>query len=225
MRKTLAALLVLAVPLTAFADDPKTAPPEVIKVAETYLKALTGDGDESGKELLLGGATMNAQLFTLENYTFKSKEPVQKEEGDLSKAAAMMNELDKASREALNKMLNAEQSGDDLTMHEVSQDEATKLMGATRASAAKFVKTYPTLAYVTRVGKEVYWHPKNPMRPLLQKAGKTGKYQLELHKFLIVSKEGPRQTPREWPLRVLRFKAGKIDTGWKILPASDWNAE
>jgi hypothetical protein len=63
------------------------------------------------------------------------------------------------------------------------------------------------------------------MRPLLAKSGKSGKFTLELYKFLVVTKEGPRQTPREWPLRVLRFKTAKIDTGFKILPASDWNAE
>ena len=27
------------------------------------------------------------------------------------------------------------------------------------------------------------------------------------------------------PLRVVRFKSQKLDTGWKILPASDWNAD
>jgi hypothetical protein len=110
-------------------------------------------------------------------------------------------------------------------MQEVSEEDAKKLMAPTREKAAKFVKTFPTLAYVTRVGKEVYFHPKNPMRPVLAKAGKTGQFNLELYTFTVVSKEGPRQQPREWPLRVLRFKTPKIDTGWRILPASDWNAE
>jgi hypothetical protein len=42
---------------------------------------------------------------------------------------------------------------------------------------------------------------------------------------VVLSKEGPAKQPREWPMRVLRFKAGKIDTGWKVLPASDWNID
>jgi hypothetical protein len=98
-------------------------------------------------------------------------------------------------------------------------------MAPTKDKAAKFTKAHPVLAYVARVGKEVYWHPKNPLRSLLAKSGNSGKYTLEMHRWMIESKEGPRQTPRQWPLRVLRFKTGKIDTGWKVLPASDWNAE
>ncbi len=198
---------------------------EAKKVAETYLNALTGTGDEGGKELLLGGATMTAQLFSLENFTFLSKEPVRKEEGDLGSAVQRMNELDKAGRSALTKLMNAERVGDELTMNEVSQEDAAKLLGPTKDKAAKFNKGHPVLAYVARVDKELYWHPKNPVRALLAKAGGSGKYTLELHKWKIESKEGPRKTARQWPLRVLRFKSGKIDTGWKVLPASDWNAE
>jgi hypothetical protein len=63
------------------------------------------------------------------------------------------------------------------------------------------------------------------MRAVLAKAGDKGKYSIEVHRWMVLSKEGPAKQPREWPLRVLRFKSGKIDTGWKILPASDWNAE
>ena len=224
MRTTLIALALALAPAVALAEDPKSAPPEVKKAAEAYLAALTGEGDESGKELLLGGATMTAQLFTLENWQLKGLE-TQKEDGDIGKATAMIADLDKVGREVLNKLLSAEQVGDDLAMTEVSEDDAKKLMAPTRDRATKFVKNFPALAYVTRVGKEVYWHPKNPMRPLMQKAGKTGQYHLELYKFTVLSKEGPRQSPREWPLRVLRFKTAKIDTGWRILPASDWNAE
>lgn len=224
MRTTSLALTLALLPALALADDPKSAPPDVLKVAETYLKALTGDGDESGKELLLGGATMNAQLFTLENFELKALK-TQKESGDLASANSMIGELDKVARATLNKLLNAEQVGDELTMQEVSEEDARKLMAPTREKAARFVKTFPVLAYVTRVGKEVYFHPKNPMRPVLAKAGKAGQFNLELYSFTVLSKEGPRHAPREWPLRVLRFKTGKIDTGWRILPASDWNAE
>ena len=73
--------------------------------------------------------------------------------------------------------------------------------------------------------EEVYWHPKDPVRAPLAQAGGTGRYSLELHLFTIETREDPRQVPRQWPLRVLRFRAGRLDTGWKILPASDWNAE
>ncbi|MBK7860702.1 MAG: hypothetical protein IPJ65_19285 [Archangiaceae bacterium] len=211
------ALVVVAAP--AFAQDD-----EAKKVATTYLNALTGKGDEAGKDLLLGGVTMNAQLFTLENAELKAEE-VKKEDGDLGKAVQMMNELDKAGRKALTKLMGAEAVGDDLKVTEVSKEDAEKLLKPTLEKAQVFLKAAPVLAYASRVGKEVYWHPKNPMRAVLAKAGNSGKYSLELHRWTVTSKEGPNKTPREWPLRVLRFKGGKIDTGWKVLPASDWNAE
>lgn len=214
-----AALAILAVPALAQDDsEPK-------KVAETYLNALTGTGDEAGKDLLLGGVTMNAQLFSLENWNFKSKDPVKKEEGDLAHAVQMMNDLDKAGRTALTKLMGVEAVGDDLKMTEVSQAEATKLLAPTRERVAAFQKAHAVLSYALRTGKEVYWHPKNPMRAVLAKAGDKGKYSIEVHRWVVLSKEGPAKQAREWPLRVLRFRSGKIDTGWKILPASDWNAE
>jgi hypothetical protein len=205
----------------ALADDDA----EQKKVAVTYLNALTGRGDEAGKDLLLGGVTMNAQLFSLENYTIKGKDPVKKEEGDLAHAVQMMGEFDRASRSALTKLMGVERVGDDLRMTEVSQADAAKLLGPTREKAAAFEKSHPTLAYALRVGKEVYWHPKNPMRAVLGRAGNQGRYSIEVHRWTVLSNEGAAKTPREWPLRVLRFKSSKVDTGWKVLPASDWNAE
>ncbi len=210
--------VLLAAP--ALADDA-----EAKKVAETYLNALTGTGDEAGKDLLLGGVTMNAQLFTLENWELTKKDPVRKEDGDLAHAMQMVSELDKAGRSAITKLMGVEQVGDDLKVVEVSQADATKLLGPTKDRALALKKSHDVLAYVLRVGKEVYWHPKNPLRAVLAKAGTKGKYSIEVHRWTVLTKEGPGKTPREWPLRVVRFKSEKIDTGYKILPASDWNAE
>jgi hypothetical protein len=167
---------------------------------------------------------MNAQLFSLENWKFKDKDPVKKEEGDLAHAVQSMNDLDKAGRTALTKLMGVEAVGDDLKMTEVSQVEATKLLAPTRERVTAFQKAHAVLSYALRTGKEVYWHPKNPMRAVLAKAGTQGKYSVEVHRWTIQTTEGPARTPREWPLRVIRFKSSKIDTGWKILPASDWNA-
>ncbi|MBL8922673.1 MAG: hypothetical protein JNJ54_27745 [Myxococcaceae bacterium] len=220
MLRTLTLAVTLSAGLALAQDD---AEPK--KVAETYLNALTGAGDEAGKDLLLGGVTMNAQLFTLDNWELKSKDPVKREESDLAHAVHGMNDLDKAGRSALTKLMGMDQVGDDLKMTEVSQADATKMLGPTREKAAAFTKAHPVLAYVMRVGKEVYWHPKNPMRAVVGKAGSNGKYSIEVHRWVVLSKEGPAKQAREWPIRVVRFRAGKVDTGWKVLPASDWNAE
>jgi hypothetical protein len=205
----------------AYADDDADAK----RVAVTYLNALTGQGDDTGKDLLLGGVTMNAQLFALDNYSLKSKDPVKHEEADLAHAVQQMNELDRAGRSALTRLMGVEAVGDELRMTEVSQGDAAKLLAPTLARVAAFEKAHPDLCYALRVGKEVYWHPKNPMRAVLAKAGTTGKYTLDVHRWNVVSVEGPGKTPREWPIRVLRFRSPKLDTGWKVLPASDWNAE
>ena len=127
-RLLLAAAVLLAVP--AFAQDDKDAK----KVAETYLNALSGTGDEAGKDLLLGGVTMNAQLFSLENWNFKSKDPVKKEEGDLAHAVQSVNDLDKAGRTALTKLMGVEAVGDDLKMTEVSQAAGRRAPWAGRPS-------------------------------------------------------------------------------------------
>jgi hypothetical protein len=218
--RNLFALALVAVSLPAAAQDDA----EATKVANTYLNSLTGKGDEAGKDLLLGGVTMNAQLFMLENAELKAREE-KHEEGDLGRAVQLMNELDKSGRKALTKLMGAEAVGDDLKVTEVSKEDAEKLLKPTLEKAQSFLKAAPVLAYVCRVGKEVYWHPKNPMRAVLGKAGNSGKYSLQMYRWQVLSKEGPNKTPREWPLRVVRFKSGKLDTGWKVLPASDWNAE
>jgi hypothetical protein len=122
-------------------------------------------------------------------------------------------------------MMREQAGGSEMTMHELSQADAAKLLAPTKDRAAKFSKACPLLAYVARVGKELYWHPKNPARPLLAKAGKHGTYLVQVQRFKIESREGPRQVPREWPLRVVRLRTDSLDTGWKILPASDWGAD
>ena len=73
---------------------------EVVKTAESYLKGLTGTGDEDARALLLGGVTMDAQLTSLENWRIVSKEPLRSEEGDLRQAVPLMHDLDRAGRAA-----------------------------------------------------------------------------------------------------------------------------
>jgi hypothetical protein len=109
---------------------------------------------------------------------------------------------------------------------ELTKDEASRLLAPTRQRTEAFRKTLPLLAYVARVDREVYWHPKNPVRPLLQQAGSDGTYTLDVYHFTVETTEGPRKETRKWPLRVVRFTtSGGLDTGWKVLPASDWSPD
>ena len=222
MRTLAFALVVLAVPTLGFAQSQPDAPRQV---GISYLNALTGKGDDSARALLLGGVTMDASIVSLENWQIVSEDPVRKETGDLGDAEKKMSQLDAAGRKALAKIVGQGTMGEDLTTVSISKDDAQKLLGPTHARAIAFKKSHPVLAYIARVDHEVYWHPKNPIRPLLKKLGKHGRYTLEVHRYVIETKEGPRQVPRRWPLRVLRIKVGGFDTGWKILPASDWSVD
>jgi hypothetical protein len=218
------AVVALTLAVVASAEEPKNAR----EAAELYLKALTG-GDGAGKDELLGGATMTAQIFTLENWKVLSEDPVRHEKGDLSQAVKLMRDLDASGKATLKKIAGGgggtSTGEDDMQTQTLTAEQTEKIMGPTQAKADRFKKTYPVLAYVARVGKTLYWHPQNPIRPLLVKTGGKGPYELEVHRYVIESVEGASKSVRHWPLRVLRLTAGDLDTGWKVLPASDWNAD
>jgi hypothetical protein len=196
-------------------------------VARAYLDALIGTGDDAARETLLGGVTMNASIATIGSWKILAEDPVRKESASLLTASQLMTDLDKSGRATLAALLN--QSGavsNDIQVRELSESEANRLLAPTKERASRFFRTLPVLAYVARVSKPVYWHPKNPIRPLLAQAGTDGTYSLEVYRMTIESLEGPRKEVRRWPLRVLRFTTSKgFDTGWKILPASDWNGD
>ena len=198
---------------------------EVQAVVDSYLRALTGSGDDRARELLLGGVSMDAEIFTLDSAKVVSSEPVRQEQGDLETAAKLMRELDQAGHRARARMLSTETHASGMGVVALSRAEASKLLEPTRERAEKFLQTYPVLSAMARVGKEIYWHPKNPIRGVLDQAGREGRYQVELHRFKVESLEGPNKVPRQWPLRVVRFKSASVDTGWRILPASDWSVE
>jgi hypothetical protein len=202
---------------------------EARKLAELYLKALTGQGSEADRDKLLGGATMTARIFTLENWKVVGRDAHRHEEGALEDVGVLVDALDKEGRAALAKIMGGgpgSEEGNDMATHEYSAEEAKQLLAPTRAKAALLSKTHPVFSDVARVDKEVYWHPKNPFRKLLADAGGKGGYALDYDRFWIETSEGlGEKTARKWPLRVVRFKSDKVDTGFRILPAADWNAE
>jgi len=187
------------------------------KVAEQYLNALAGKGKEDARNFLLGDLTLTAQDFRIPNWRIASRDEARVEERPTLEAMHSMWSLDKVGAESLNTVMVAE--GDNLKL---TQEDAQKLLGPTRAAAAKFQEAFPLFAYVSRVDKDLFWHPDNPWRKEAKKLGKEGSYKLELHRFFIEEKEKGKAT-RVWPLRVLRVKTKTYDSGWKILPASDWD--
>jgi hypothetical protein len=218
-----AVLLVLVLPAVACAQE---TPPPVQRTAESYLNALSATGDDAGREILLGGVTLDARLAAVDNWRIVRRDYVKKETGSLKTANALMADLDKAGRRTLAELLKKGGSGDDMAVVELTKEEAGRLLAPTKQRNEAFLTTLPLLAYVARVGKEVYWHPKNPVRPLLQKAGTDGTYSLDVYHFTVETTEGPRKETRQWPLRIVRLTtSGGMDTGWKVLPASDWSPD
>ncbi len=216
-------LLLLLLPTVACAQE---TPPPVQRTAESYLIALSTTGDDTGRELLLGGVTMDARLAAVDSWRIVRRNYAKKETGSLKTANTLMADLDKAGRRTLADLLKKGGNGEDMAVVELTKEEATRLLAPTKERNDAFLKTLPLLAYVARVGKEVYWHPKNPIRPLLQQAGTDGTYNLDVYHFTVETTEGPRKQTRQWPLRIVRFTtSGGLDTGWKVLPASDWSPD
>jgi hypothetical protein len=239
----LSALLALSAP--ALGAAPKKAPggkaqvtetavpldtdDDARKFAEDYLKAISHQGNEGAIDTLLGGATMTARIFTLENFKIVGREKHRHEEGELADLHAHTESIDKAGRDALTHIMGGGPGADPdgLAVQELTSDQASKILAPTKVRASAFNKSHPVFAYLARVDRQVYWHPKNPFRKLLAEAGKSGKYSADIDYFWVETVEGAHEDKnvRKWPLRVVRFKAGGYDTGLKILPASDWNAE
>jgi len=220
-----AALWCLLLPAGACAQQ---TPAPVQKTAEGYLNALSATADDAGRALLLGGVTLDARLTSVDSWRIVSRDYAKQETGTLKTASTLMADLDKAGRRSLAELLKktSPPGGDEVAVVELTKDDATHLLAPTRERTETFKKTLPLLAYVARVGREVYWHPKNPIRPLLQQAGTDGNYTLDVYHFTVETTDGPRQESRRWPLRIVRMTTSAgLDTGWKVLPASDWSPE
>ncbi len=212
-------LLALSLALPA-AGGAKVAPKEPRRVAVKYLKALEGKGDDSAREYLLGGLTLTAEDVSIPNWKIKSVE-VRSEQKKITDAVTAMKEVDRVGRRTLDGIVHLEE-GDD-SMVQITQQQAEKLLLPTKRQSQKFEREYPVFSYVARVGKDVFWHPSNPFRAVVKELGKKGNYRLDVHLFRIEETENGRS--RIWPLRVIRIKTAAYDSGWKILPASNWDPE
>jgi hypothetical protein len=207
-----------AAPPPVGSTDGAGALDEPRKVAEAYLKALEGKGDGTARNYLLGGATLTANDFNIPNWKIVKRDAARHEEKDTDGAVGAMRTLEKKGAEALTNVVVSEDNSVAL-----SQEQANKLLEPTKIQAQKFIDSYPLFAYVSRVGKDVFWHPENPWVAEAKKLGKGGNYKLEVHRFTIEEKDPGGGASRTWPLRVLRVTTKTYDSGWKILPASDWD--
>jgi hypothetical protein len=75
------------------------------KAAEDYLKAIAHQGNDGAIESLLGGATLTARLYTIENWKIVGREKHRHETGEVTDLNAYVVAIDKAGRDALSTMI------------------------------------------------------------------------------------------------------------------------
>jgi hypothetical protein len=190
------------------------------KVAEAYLAALAGNGSDSARNFLLGGVTLTAQDVTIGAWHIVKRDAARIEDKPIVDARTAMRALDKAGANSLN-LITGPAEGEAMNL---SQEQAAKLLQPTENASRALMTSFPVFAIAARVGKDVYWHPGNPWRKEVQKLGAAGNYHLELHRF-VVEEQTSSGAPRTWGLRVLRVTSAGYDSGWKIVPAADWNPD
>jgi len=199
----------------------RAVPSAAERVAVAYLEALAGRGDPADLDLLLGGATLTAEDFRIPNWRITKREPVRHEVGDLAAAKREVDRVQSVGHDALNHVMALDGETDGVTR--INEAQAESLMAPTKVRAARFQRRFPVFAYLARADKEVFWHPSNPFLSTVEKMHGGGEYRAELHLFHIEEARGNKT--RTWPLRVLRIQARGYDTGYKILPASNWDPE
>jgi hypothetical protein len=193
------------------------------QIAEKYVKALGDAKHPGGKEYLLGGVTLDAKAAVTVSPKIVARAEPRTEEGAVADLAASVQALDKAGLELLED--GAVLGGVADPKANVDVEKARKMAEKTKQLRKELLTKYPVFSDVIRADKMLYWHPKNPARLALQKAAKTGAYKLEYIQFTVESKASAKEKPSNWPLRLVRFKTDDSDTGWKVLPASEWDPE
>lgn len=194
--------------------------PTLTKIATEYLNALQSVDTTDGKEHLLGGITIDAKNAHVLNAKIVKKGEIKSESGNLADVSTLMRDLDSAGFKVLGQ--ETAETPEPTTM---DLQQALQLIEKTRELRQTMLKKYPVLSDVVRVDRALYWHTKNPMRPVLKQAGREGTYDVQFVAYTIESKDDAKAKARQWPLRFVRFKSGEVDTGWKVLPASEWDPE
>ncbi len=193
------------------------------EIAEKYLKALSDAKKQQGKDYLLGGVSLDAKSALVFSPKILSRADPRKEEGSVADLSSAVTALDKAGLE----LLEGGAALGGLTDPKAGVDaaKAKQMAEKTKQLRKELMTKYPVFSDIIRADRMIYWHPKNPARLQLQKAQKTGTYKAEYIAFTVESKDTAKEQPRQWPLRLVRIQTDGQDTGWKVLPASDWDPE
>jgi hypothetical protein len=238
VNKLLSALCLASFPVVSFAAAPAAAPApakdatakdqkkaeDPQQIAEKYLAALADPKKAQGKDYLLGGASLDAKAASVTGPKIVSKAEPRMEEGQVSDLKTAVDALDKAGLALLEEgaALGGTGGGE---KKEVNLDHARKMAEKTKQLRKELVTKFPVFSDVIRVDKMIYWHPKNPARLLLQKSDPAGTYKVDYIAYTVESKDTAKDKARQWPLRLVKIKTDSVDTGWKVLPASEWDPE
>lgn len=193
------------------------------QIAEKYLAALADPKKAQGKDYLLGGVTLDAKDAKAIGPKIVAKAEPRVEEGQVADLTTAVDALDKAGLALLEEGAALGGAGD--PKKEVNVEQARKMAEKTKQLRKDLIAKYPVFSDIIRADKMIYWHPKNPARVALKKAEGAGSYKVEYVGFTVESKDTPKDKARQWPLRVVRIKTDKEDSGWRVLGASGWDPE
>ena len=211
---------VTQVELAADARDPQRL------LAEQFLRALSRQGPEDGLGGLLGGASLVSRLYTVDDWRVVGREKRRVEVGDLGSALALLAALDRERRGALKEIVAGPappKAGADVSLGSVAAPDSAFAFEIARAKAHELEEANPVFAYLACSDRFEQASVLDPFRKLLARAARKGEYRLELDQFWISSSEGHHEDKRvrRWPLFVVRLRAGKLDSGWRVLPTTE----
>lgn len=195
--------------------------------AEQLLASLSKQTGEEGLKVLLGGPSLVSRLFSIENWKVVGREKRRVETGDLGAAKKLLAALDlerrKANRELVSAPLPATGPAGakgEVALSGVSGADDAWTFELVRDAGRQLEEAHPVLGFLLGADRAEHGYANDPLRKLLTRTPRRGKYSVELDQLWIETREGNHEDTRarRWPLYVLRLKAGRFDSGVKVLP-------
>lgn len=195
-------------------------------IVERLLKSLSKQSGEEGLSVLQGGASLVSRIYALDDWAIVGREKRRIESGDFAQARKLLAALDLERKKANRELVAAPQpvagKANDVAMSGVGAVDDAWTFELARESAKLLFETHPVLGFLLGADREEFGYANDPFRKMLAKAPKGGKYTVELDPFTVQTHEGHHEkVPRKFPVYVFRLKAGRFDSGYKVLPTTE----
>lgn len=197
-------------------------------VAEQLLKALSKQAGEEGLGVVLGGASLVSRIFAIDDWEVVGREKRRVETGDFASAKRLLAALDLERKKANRELVSAPPlapapKSADVAMSGVSAVDDAWTFELVRDRARELEETHPVLGFLLGADRAEFGYANDPFRKMLVRTPRGGRYALELDQFWIRTNEGHHEekVARRFPVYVFRLKAGRFDSGYKVLPTTE----